>query len=278
MTTKEHDVEAGTAFLPRIPLLRRKRVLTALCLAVPLLLLGLLYGYQTEASFPTLSLRPTASASITSTLTAPVPAIPATLTAPVPAINGLAGQLPAVDMKAESILLLLQALKDPNYRVGADWKDVYVARTPLATGLMGTINSAATNRFTDLLFKVGLPNREPVAAGVKNDALQLYRLSRTEWAEALRAPSGLTVFSKSYCPYSKRAKALLATMHANATVYEVDLRADAHELQPLLAALTAHTTFPTILAQDRLLGGADDLDALYRAHTLQPTLTAIGAL
>ncbi len=60
----------------------------------------------------------------------------------------------------------------------------------------------------------------------------------------MREPLGLTVFSKSYCPYSKRTKALLTSLNATFTVYEVDLRPDAHNLQPLLAQLTRHKTFP----------------------------------
>lgn len=276
--TKEHDVEAGGAGTNfRIPLLRRKRVLAILCLAIPMIVLGLMYGYQTEAAAAPFSLSslasPKTSAAVSTT-------IAATRTATVPAINDLAGALPGAvtDSKQESVLLLLRALKDPAYRVGTDWREVYVTRTPLTSGIMGTINSAATNKFTDLLFRIGLPPSPTAGTGVKNDALQLYRLSRTEWAAALRTDAALTVFSKSYCPYSKRAKKLLTSLHANMTVYEVDLRPDAHELQSLLAAITTHTTFPTILAQDHLIGGADDLDSLYRQHTLEPLLTSIGAL
>ncbi|PWZ03586.1 hypothetical protein BCV70DRAFT_197788 [Testicularia cyperi] len=204
------------------------------------------------------------------------------------------------DARSESILLLLQALKSPDYAVGKDWRDVFVERKGLPGGLFGTLNSGATNKFTQLLSKVGLgPNPEngdkAVAAGVKaedakagpvgqggvhvkDDPLQLYRLVRSEWVEKMRQLQGLTVFSKSYCPYSKKAKALLTSFNATFTVYEVDLRPDAEYLQPLLAKLTDHQTYPTILVQDRLLGGSDDLADLDKLGALKSVLESVHAV
>ena len=94
----------------------------------------------------------------------------------------------------------------------------------------------------------------------------------------MRQSLGLTVFSKSYCPYSKKAKALLNSLNATYTVYEVDTRPDARNLQSLLVRLTHHKTFPTILAKDRLLGGNDDLQDLNSIHALPSILESVGAL
>lgn len=63
----------------------------------------------------------------------------------------------------------------------------------------------------------------------------------------------LTVFSKSYCPYSRGAKQLLTDYHANFTAYEVDLRHDASHLAPLLWALTEHHTFPKVITGSHLV-------------------------
>lgn len=78
--------------------------------------------------------------------------------------------------------------------------------------------------------------------------------------------------------FSKRAKALLNSMNATYTVYEVDLRPDAHSLQAALAAISGHHTFPTVFAGDKVLGGSDDLANLDRLKILPGLLKGAGAL
>ncbi|GAC93603.1 potential glutaredoxin [Pseudozyma hubeiensis SY62] len=190
-------------------------------------------------------------------------------------------------VKDESVMLLLLALKSKAYAVQDDWQDVYFDRTPLQAGLFATLNSGPTNKFTQLLAQVGLPKLNETTAdtspssakfSILNDAHQLYSLSRQDWVDRVRPSLGLTVFSKSYCPFSKKAKALLTSLNATYTAYEVDLRPDAHHLQPLLAKLTGHRTFPTILVKDRLLGGNDDLQDLHSIHALKSILESVHAL
>lgn len=182
----------------------------------------------------------------------------------------------------ESVMLLLLALKTKDYAVQDDWKAVFLERTPLQDGLFSTLNSGPTNKFTQLLATVGLPKPEETHSlpkfSILNDALQLYSLSRKGWVDRVRPSLGLTVFSKSYCPYSKKTKALLDSLNATYTVYEVDTRPDAKYLQPLLAKLTHHHTFPTILVRDRLLGGNDDLHDLHTIQALKSILASVGAL
>ncbi|CDS82036.1 related to Glutaredoxin [Sporisorium scitamineum] len=182
------------------------------------------------------------------------------------------------DARDESMLLLLMALQMKGYTVGEDWQEVYFDRKPLDRGIFGTLNSGPDNKFTQLLAKVGLPKSNSTKFSILNDAYQLYLLSRRDWVTKVRPSFGLTVFSKSYCPYSKKAKTLLDSLNATYTVYEVDLRPDAHELQPLLAKLTGHRTFPTVLVRDRLLGGNDDVQDLHSIHALKSILESVGAL
>ena len=195
--------------------------------------------------------------------------------------------------KDESVMLLLLALQTKGYMVEDDWQDVYLSRTPFQKGVFATLNSGPSNKFEQLLAKVGLPKPKPkpdpsdsaTSTGlfspkfsILNDAHQLYMLSRQDWVDKVRPSLGLTVFSKSFCPYSKKAKALLDSHNATYTVYQVDTRPDAHQLQPLLARLTGHKTFPTILVRDRLLGGNDDLHDLNSIHALKSILESVGAL
>ncbi|SPO29117.1 related to Glutaredoxin [Ustilago trichophora] len=200
--------------------------------------------------------------------------------------------------KDESVMLLLLAMQTKGYTVDDDWRAIYLDRAPLEGGIFASLNAGPTNKFTQLLAQVGLPKPKPSSAtastaaatasnttvsstnkfSILDDAHQLYSLSRQDWVTRVRPTLGLTVFSKSYCPYSKKAKALLNSINATYTVYEVDTRPDAHNLQSLLASLTGHTTFPTILIRDRLLGGNDDLHDLESIHALRSVLESVGAL
>ncbi|ETS64281.1 hypothetical protein PaG_01120 [Moesziomyces aphidis] len=195
------------------------------------------------------------------------------------------GEMTKFDAKDESMLLLLHALRDKKFTLQDDWNDIFFERTPLAGGLFASLNAGPTNKFTQLLAQVGLPKPSNTTGqpsspkfSILNDAHQLYSLSRADWVARMREPLGLTVFSKSYCPYSKRTKALLTSLNATFTVYEVDLRPDAHNLQPLLAQLTRHKTFPTVMARDHLVGGNDDVQDLNKIHALNSILQSVGAL
>lgn len=87
----------------------------------------------------------------------------------------------------------------------------------------------------------------------------------------LETSSPLVVFSKSYCPYSRRAKSLLQTYALDPAprVVEVDLREDGDLLKVILTRLTKHSTFPNIILRGRSLGGADDLQTLHDAEKLE---------
>jgi len=95
-----------------------------------------------------------------------------------------------------------------------------------------------------------------------------------DWAKHVRelqTKSPLVVFSKSYCPYSKRAKNLIQTyaLDPPPRIIEVDLREDGDLLKVILTRLTKHSTFPNIILRGRSLGGADNLQALHNEGTLK---------
>ncbi|EDR11931.1 glutaredoxin [Laccaria bicolor S238N-H82] len=88
----------------------------------------------------------------------------------------------------------------------------------------------------------------------------------------------IVVFSKTYCPYSKRAKELLAAYNIQPTpkIVEVDMRDDNNVIKLLLSRLTHHSTFPNILIQGKSIGGSDDLIALHNDRTLAKMLERAG--
>ncbi|KAF5321848.1 hypothetical protein D9619_001468 [Psilocybe cf. subviscida] len=63
----------------------------------------------------------------------------------------------------------------------------------------------------------------------------------------------LIVFSKTYCPYSKRAKALLEAydLKPPPKIVEVDIRDDGNVIKHLLTRLTGHSTFPNIVVKGK---------------------------
>ncbi|KAL4073829.1 thioredoxin-like protein [Scleroderma citrinum] len=105
--------------------------------------------------------------------------------------------------------------------------------------------------------------------------------SRGGWTErmrVLREEYPLVVFSKSYCPYSARAKAILERydLTPRPKIIEVDLRADAPQIKTLLLRLTHHSTFPNVILNGRSLGGSDDIVRMHEEGELGEMLLAGG--
>ncbi|KAJ7760989.1 thioredoxin-like protein [Mycena metata] len=88
----------------------------------------------------------------------------------------------------------------------------------------------------------------------------------------------LVVFSKTYCPYSRRAKALLASYDLSPPpkIIEVDLRDDATQVKHVLTRLTHHSTFPNVIIRGKSIGGSDHLHALHGDKTLRRMLESAG--
>ncbi|UQC86746.1 glutaredoxin [Colletotrichum lupini] len=91
--------------------------------------------------------------------------------------------------------------------------------------------------------------------------------------------SPVIIFSKSYCPYSKKAKALLLEKYSiEPTPYVVEL--DQHPLGPQLQAFlgekTGRKTVPNILVNSVSIGGGDDVIELDSQKKLVPRIIDLG--
>ncbi|KAJ5350777.1 hypothetical protein N7541_008504 [Penicillium brevicompactum] len=92
-----------------------------------------------------------------------------------------------------------------------------------------------------------------------------------------RAP--VIVFSKSYCPHSKRAKNILLGHYAikpEPFVVELDLHPLGPFLQALLGQKTGRRTVPNVLVSGKSIGGGDDIAALDQSDELASTLRSLG--
>ena len=73
------------------------------------------------------------------------------------------------------------------------------------------------------------------------------------------------IFSKSYCPYSAKAKRILLekyTIVPAPYVVELDTHRLGPGLQAALAKSTGRRTVPNVLVSGRSIGGGDDIEAL----------------
>lgn len=87
------------------------------------------------------------------------------------------------------------------------------------------------------------------------------------------------IFSKSFCPYSKRAKGILLEKYIiEPTPYVVEL--DQHPLGPKiqakLADMTGRKTVPNVMIYGKSIGGGDDIAALDNEKALAAKITSLG--
>jgi len=87
------------------------------------------------------------------------------------------------------------------------------------------------------------------------------------------------IFSKSYCPYSLKAKRILLEKYTIVpTPYVVEL--DTHPLGPALQAAleksTGRRTVPNILVNGRSIGGGDDIQVLDESDALIDKVKTMG--
>jgi glutaredoxin len=119
---------------------------------------------------------------------------------------------------------------------------------------------------------------------VKNELNAILKRSPSRFSMFLFKYKQLTIstviiFSKSYCPFSKKAKhILLDTYKITPPPYVVEL--DEHELGPQLQAqlgqMTGRRTVPNILINGRSIGGGDDVQELHDSGKLAEKVKSMG--
>ncbi|KAJ5660155.1 hypothetical protein N7507_006606 [Penicillium longicatenatum] len=102
--------------------------------------------------------------------------------------------------------------------------------------------------------------------------------AKTELNDILkRAP--IIIFSKSYCPYSMKAKHILLegyTISPAPFVVELDKHPIGKEIQALLKETTDRGTVPNILVNGKSIGGGDDIAAMDQSDDLATRLREYG--
>ncbi|ETW86753.1 glutaredoxin [Heterobasidion irregulare TC 32-1] len=88
------------------------------------------------------------------------------------------------------------------------------------------------------------------------------------------AQNQVTIFSKSWCPYCKRAKGLFASDYSDVKVkvIELDERDDGDAIQAALLELTGQRTVPNVFINKKHVGGSDAVYALHAKDGVAPLL------
>ncbi|KAL0936438.1 glutaredoxin domain-containing protein [Colletotrichum truncatum] len=91
--------------------------------------------------------------------------------------------------------------------------------------------------------------------------------------------SPVIIFSKSYCPYSKKAKEILLNKYSIEPapfVVELDKHPLGPQLQAFLGEKTGRKTVPNILVNSVSIGGGDDIVELDEQQKLLPRIVDLG--
>ncbi|KAG9441767.1 hypothetical protein H6P81_017621 [Aristolochia fimbriata] len=87
--------------------------------------------------------------------------------------------------------------------------------------------------------------------------------STSAFVENVIYSNKIAIFSKSYCPYSIRAKNVFSRLSEEPYIVELDLRDDGSEMQDVLLDLVGRRTVPQVFVHGKHIGGSDDtLEAL----------------
>ncbi|KAK2855734.1 hypothetical protein FQN49_004895 [Arthroderma sp. PD_2] len=91
--------------------------------------------------------------------------------------------------------------------------------------------------------------------------------------------SPIIIFSKSYCPYSKKAKFFLLDKYhivPSPFVVELDEHPLGKQLQALVGSNTGRKTVPNVLVNGKTIGGGDEIEALFTSGELGTKLQSLG--
>merc|ERR1712176_553296 len=81
------------------------------------------------------------------------------------------------------------------------------------------------------------------------------------------------IWSKSYCPFCKKVKAIFQSINQPFKAYELDLEANGAEIQAELVSKTGQKTVPNVFVGGKHLGGASDTEAAFNDGRLQQLIS-----
>ncbi|KAL1548861.1 Glutaredoxin-C4 [Salvia divinorum] len=96
--------------------------------------------------------------------------------------------------------------------------------------------------------------------------------SSTAFVKKTISSHSVVIFSKSYCPYCRRAKAVFKELKQEPHVVELDEREDGGKIQDALSKIVGRRTVPQVFINGKHLGGSDDTVEAYENGELAKLL------
>ncbi|KAI4768293.1 glutaredoxin, partial [Aureobasidium sp. EXF-8845] len=129
----------------------------------------------------------------------------------------------------------------------------------------------------DGVAKVGNTGAQPAQAEHADETEEEHKVEIE--LNAILKKSPIVIFSKSYCPYSKKAKAILLEQYNIVPapyVEELDLNPLGPQLQAALLKTTGRRTVPNVLINGKSIGGGDDIAELHSEDKLVQQIKDLG--
>ncbi|MBA0736549.1 hypothetical protein Gogos_010091 [Gossypium gossypioides] len=82
----------------------------------------------------------------------------------------------------------------------------------------------------------------------------------------------IVIFSKSYCPYCRKAKSVFKELKQVPFVVELDERDDGWNIQDALSEIVGRRTVPQVFINGKHIGGSDDTVEAYQSGKLAKLL------
>uniref|UniRef100_A0A5B7AFU1 Putative Glutaredoxin C4 n=1 Tax=Davidia involucrata TaxID=16924 RepID=A0A5B7AFU1_DAVIN len=82
----------------------------------------------------------------------------------------------------------------------------------------------------------------------------------------------IVIFSKSYCPYCRKAKSVFKELNQVPHVVELDERDDGWNIQDALSEIVGRRTVPQVFINGKHIGGSDDTVEAYESGELAKLL------
>ncbi|CAH9110395.1 unnamed protein product [Cuscuta europaea] len=86
------------------------------------------------------------------------------------------------------------------------------------------------------------------------------------------ASHSIVIFSKSYCPYCRRAKAVFKELNLKPYIVELDERDDGWLIQGAVSETVGRHTVPQVFINGKHIGGSDDTVEAYESGELHKLL------
>ena len=102
-----------------------------------------------------------------------------------------------------------------------------------------------------------------------------------EKIDTLLQEKKIVVISKSYCPFCKKAKQVLAKYNIpkeHIAILEIENDSSCEEIQKYMQVLTGGRSVPRVFIGGKCIGGGDETMALHNNGKLEPLLKNVGAL